>query len=218
MDIMKFIMVGSIACLVAYQTTLSGTSAVIVDTQQIVDISGSSIQEARRTRDLELTTSVTPSTSVTRSSLTAVGEPLSAISTFNSIESQKTARAVFDPQGLDAELAGHSSSREKNFNKQQNHDVLITALPKQLDGIQAYLATYALQSNHTIGTKVYTRRNAGAVSTQVRNCSHYNSDNEAQVEFLALGGPKKDSLGLDIDGDGYACDWNPAPFWLGSSE
>ena len=107
---------------------------------------------------------------------------------------------------------------KKNFNKQQNHDVLITALPKQLDGIQAYLATYALQSNHTIGTKVYTRPNAGAVSTQVRNCSHYNSDNEAQVEFLALGGPKKDSLGLDIDGDGYACDWNPAPFWLGSSE
>ena len=77
MDIMKFIMVGSIACLVACQTTVSETSAVIVDTQQIVDISGSSIQEARRTRDLELTTSVTPSISVTRSSLTAVGEPVS---------------------------------------------------------------------------------------------------------------------------------------------
>ena len=34
----------------------------------------------------------------------------------------------------------------------------------------------------------------------------------AQIDFLAKGGPERDRLGVDPDGDGYACAWNPAPF------
>jgi hypothetical protein len=31
---------------------------------------------------------------------------------------------------------------------------------------------------------------------------------------LARGGPDKDPRGLDPDGDGFACGWDPAPFLL----
>jgi hypothetical protein len=34
----------------------------------------------------------------------------------------------------------------------------------------------------------------------------------AQIAFLERGGPKRDTLGLDPDGDGFACYWDPAPF------
>ena len=31
-------------------------------------------------------------------------------------------------------------------------------------------------------------------------------------EGLPCGGPERDPRGLDPDGDGFACDWDPAPF------
>ena len=45
-----------------------------------------------------------------------------------------------------------------------------------------------------------------------RNCGKYPSDDQAQIAFLDRGGPERDRLGLDPDGDGYACGWDPAPF------
>ena len=32
--------------------------------------------------------------------------------------------------------------------------------------------------------------------------------------FLEAGGPKRDRKGLDPDGDGFACAWDPRPFRL----
>ena len=34
----------------------------------------------------------------------------------------------------------------------------------------------------------------------------------AQEEFLRTGGPERDKLGVDPDGDGFACAWDPRPF------
>ena len=34
----------------------------------------------------------------------------------------------------------------------------------------------------------------------------------AQQAFLEAGGPERDRKGLDPDGDGYACAWDPTPF------
>ncbi len=45
-----------------------------------------------------------------------------------------------------------------------------------------------------------------------RNCAKYGSPDLAQMAFLSKGGPKRDRMGLDPDGDGYACSWDPAPF------
>ena len=38
------------------------------------------------------------------------------------------------------------------------------------------------------------------------------ADDVAQEAFLAQGGPQSDRKGLDPDGDGFACDWDPRPF------
>ena len=43
-------------------------------------------------------------------------------------------------------------------------------------------------------------------------CQRYGSDMEAQEQFLAAGGPERDRKGIDPDGDGFACGFNPAPF------
>jgi hypothetical protein len=45
-------------------------------------------------------------------------------------------------------------------------------------------------------------------------CDRYRSKDEAQQDFLAKGGPERDAYGLDPDGDGYACGWDPRPFRL----
>ena len=45
-----------------------------------------------------------------------------------------------------------------------------------------------------------------------RACAKYSSSDLAQSDFLAQGGPRRDRLGLDPDGDGFACAWNPQPF------
>ena len=33
-----------------------------------------------------------------------------------------------------------------------------------------------------------------------------------RVVCLERGGPQRDRLGVDPDGDGFACSWNPTPF------
>ena len=38
------------------------------------------------------------------------------------------------------------------------------------------------------------------------------SPDQAQIDFLSKGGPERDRLSLDPDGDGYACGWDPRPF------
>mgnify|MGYP000454045377 CR=1 FL=1 len=43
-------------------------------------------------------------------------------------------------------------------------------------------------------------------------CAKYASADLAQEDFLQRGGPERDRKGLDPDGDGYACNWDPTPF------
>lgn len=42
-------------------------------------------------------------------------------------------------------------------------------------------------------------------------CSGFASAEAAQLTFIANGGPNVDPLGLDPDGDGYVCGWDPRP-------
>lgn len=72
------------------------------------------------------------------------------------------------------------------------------------------IVEFALATNHPRGTEVY-RRFLVRLSNADRNCAAYRSQDEAQEAFLAAGGPERDRLNLDPDGDGYACLWDPAP-------
>jgi hypothetical protein len=71
------------------------------------------------------------------------------------------------------------------------------------------IALYAQQSANALGERIYPRSRGVQISS---NCRRYSSNDEAQRAFLAAGGPQADSLSLDPDGDGFACDWDPSPY------
>jgi hypothetical protein len=90
----------------------------------------------------------------------------------------------------------------------------VASLPERPAGDSANIAAFALSTSHPIGQEVYRRVGAGGSNLAERACARFPSDTEAQQAFLEAGGPERDRLGLDPDGDGYACRWDPAAFRL----
>jgi len=86
-----------------------------------------------------------------------------------------------------------------------------TAVPTRTSSGPNVVA-YALSTTHPVGQKVHRRSPFGGQAKFERNCSAYFSADLAQQAFLEAGGPDKDKLGIDPDGDGYACTWSPVPF------
>ena len=96
-------------------------------------------------------------------------------------------------------------------NRQQYVVIQPGALPTRPGELGPNIVDYALASNHPVGTPMY-RRNRLFAKDSVAACAAYASPELAQEAFLASGGPNRDRQGLDPDGDGYACAWDPAPF------
>ena len=97
-------------------------------------------------------------------------------------------------------------------NRAQYQVIQPTALPNRVNDAQPNIVAYALSTSHPVGTRVYSRVGINKDARFARNCAEYGSPDRAQQDFLSRGGPSRDRLGLDPDGDGYACNWNPAPF------
>lgn len=97
-------------------------------------------------------------------------------------------------------------------NKSQYQVVTPTTLPTRASSSQPNIVEYALSTNNPRGARVYSRSNLNGSSKATRNCAKFASPDLAQMEFLSNGGPQKDRKGLDPDGDGYACSWDPGPF------
>lgn len=98
--------------------------------------------------------------------------------------------------------------------RQQFEAVAPTAVPDRPTGdLGPNIVQFALSTTHPRGQTVYRRTNLFG-TRDGRNCNRYTNANEAQEVFLANGGPEQDRQGLDPDGDGYACGWDPRPFRL----
>ena len=69
------------------------------------------------------------------------------------------------------------------------------------------LREYGATQTHLVGEKKYSRSASKYASGG--NCDQYTVPEIAQIAFLNAGGPRKDSLLLDGDGDGFACAWVP---------
>lgn len=67
-------------------------------------------------------------------------------------------------------------------------------------------AKYARSSTNAVGVGIFTRNGKRG------NCRRYSSSYEAQRAFLRAGGPTNDTLGLDPDGDGFACKFDPTSY------
>jgi hypothetical protein len=84
-------------------------------------------------------------------------------------------------------------------------------LPQRPGDTGPNIVEFALATNHAPGVQLYRRGGIG-VRDQNAACSKFASPDLAQQEFLARGGPDRDRLGVDPDGDGFACSWDPRPF------
>ncbi len=70
------------------------------------------------------------------------------------------------------------------------------------------LALFARSVSNNVGEKIYYRSFLGTNSNP--GCKQFSNKNEAQIFFLQNGGPKNDFHNIDVDGDGFACEWDPA--------
>ena len=69
------------------------------------------------------------------------------------------------------------------------------------------LLEYSASQNQASGGQKYVRPAIGYENGS--KCQEYSIPEIAQMAFLSLGGPQRDTLLLDPDGDGFACDWVP---------
>jgi hypothetical protein len=98
-------------------------------------------------------------------------------------------------------------------NRAQYTVIQPTAVPERTGAAGPNIVQYALSTTHNPGTQVY-RRSSLRFTDPMAVCARYGSSDLAQQAFLEAGGPERDRKGLDPDGDGFACSWDPRPFRL----
>lgn len=128
------------------------------------------------------------------------------VSTPTGISSENDFNAVGNVRSIESDAALIAQNRA------QYQVIQPTALPSRSGGTGPNIVDYALSTKHPVGTKVYSRVGINMEAKAQRNCAQYASPDRAQLAFLENGGPNRDKLGLDPDGDGYACSWDPQPF------
>ncbi len=69
------------------------------------------------------------------------------------------------------------------------------------------LAVFARGVSNKLGEKIYYRNFTS--SDAGSGCKKFSDKNAAQIFFLKNGGPKNDFHNIDVDGDGFACKWDP---------
>ena len=110
---------------------------------------------------------------------------------------------TIEQQKIDARIAAQQLEEARS----QLVIVQPESVPQAPGGVN--IALYAQQTTNAVGVPLYGRSVVGRVRS---GCARYASADEAQRAFLASGGPTRDALRLDPDGDGFACGWDPAPY------
>ena len=121
---------------------------------------------------------------------------------------------ISDEQDFDAvaERETIESDAERLARMQAERVVIApTAIPERPADIGPNIIDYALSTTHGVGERRHTRRPISAARHQ-RSCMAFRSADLAQEWFLQNGRPGRDRQGLDPDGDGFACDWNPSVY------
>lgn len=119
-----------------------------------------------------------------------------------SISDEQDFGAVSARRSIDADADRLKASR------QQYTVIAPSELPRRPGNTAQTPIEFALATRHPVGSKQYRRSGLGAGKV-AEKCAGYRSDEQAQDAFLREGGPERDRLGIDPDGDGYACSWNP---------
>lgn len=96
-------------------------------------------------------------------------------------------------------------------NRAQYQVIQPQALPERTE-TGPNIVAYALSTTNPVGNRIYKRSRFNADNKFQRSCSQFGGEDQAQMAFLEAGGPKRDRKGMDPDGDGYACNWDPTVF------
>lgn len=129
-------------------------------------------------------------------------------------EVRHSGAGLSDEQNFDAVASRESiaSDAERRRAQQAQYvQIAPTALPDRTAASGPNIVQFALATNHMPGTKMYGRSSFRLKSYESA-CAPFTSADLAQEEFLRRGGPERDALGVDPDGDGFACGWDPRPF------
>ncbi|WP_037308258.1 hypothetical protein [Ruegeria halocynthiae] len=136
---------------------------------------------------------------------TAAPAPVSTTNN-TTISDEQDFAAVSDRRTIESDAALIQQNR-------QTYEVVApTAVPQRGTDGQPNIVQYALNTSNPVGTQLYSRAGFNLQAKAQRNCARFPSADQAQIEFLSNGGPQRDRKGLDPDGDGYACGWDPSLF------
>lgn len=122
---------------------------------------------------------------------------------------------ISDEQDFDAVASRETIQSDAARRAQQaamREQIMPTAVPTRTGQEGANIVEYALKAPNRKGQEWYSRSIFATEGKYQRNCAKYTSPDAAQRDFLGNGGPDRDRMGLDPDGDGFACGWDPAPF------
>jgi hypothetical protein len=142
----------------------------------------------------------------------ATGEPLSAMAPDAAtaapvgLSDEQSFEAVSERESIESDAARIDANRE------QYTVIQPTELPPRPDGSGPSIVSYALATTNNPGQPLYRRTGIAAASRYERACARHGSPDRAQEAFLDAGGPERDRYGMDPDGDGFACTWDPRPF------
>ena len=115
----------------------------------------------------------------------------------------------FDAVSASRTIEGDKAQIERN--RAQYKIDQPTGVPQRPANVGPSIVEYALATQHPVGVKLFSRSPFRFKNPQ-KACAQYDTEDSAQEAFLAAGGPNRDRLGLDPDGDGFACGWDPSPF------
>lgn len=129
-------------------------------------------------------------------------------------EVQAETAGISDEQDFEAVKARQtiqSDAARIAENRAQYQVVQPGALPQRPGDTGPNIVEYALATTHAPGVQMH-KRSGFSIKGAAAACAKFGSPDQAQQAFLAKGGPDRDRLGVDPDGDGYACAWDPRPF------
>lgn len=130
---------------------------------------------------------------------------MGTVNTHTGISDENDFQAVASRETIESDAARIAANRA------QYEVIAPTELPERPANTGPNLAQYAISTTNAVGQKIYSR---GSISIGGNACSKFSSADLAQQAFLEAGGPERDRKGLDPDGDGFACAWDPTPYRL----
>lgn len=172
-------------------------------------------QAQRYSREQQLAGSVSDPSGTAISDETVAGGV--AVPTSTAATVPRDTSGISDEQDFDAVASRETieSDRARLERQAAAYEVIEpTPVPERPSNSGPSVVEFALSTNNAVGQRVYNRSGFNSASRFERNCAKYPSSDLAQEDFLKSGGPQRDGKGLDPDGDGFACYWDPTPFRL----